>query len=353
MRCKFTHIFIYTYTNMTSNTISNNFILGTMNINYKYTSNKDTSIQNYSNIIETYIQNCKANNEKPILDTAYYYGNTTTEQILGDILTNNSLSLIPKIATKANPWLNNDFTNGILGQLSKDGIEYQLKTSLKNLQMDKIDIFYLHCPDHETSIHDTLEACNTLWRKDKFNYLGISNYSKEQLTEICSICESTGYIIPTYYQGMYNLICRKVEEIFPLLDEYNIEFWGYNPLAGGLLTSKYGKSNASSLSTASATRFNGNAIYQNIFWKEPIITHLTDNFFIHKQSCCEYSFQWLSQFSKMRKNDKIIIGASTVEQCIENMKYIQYPILDYSHDIINKLNNIYTDIEIWSPNYYY
>jgi aflatoxin B1 aldehyde reductase len=158
--------------------------------------------------------------------------------------------------------------------------------------------------------------------------------------------------MPKYYQGMYNLICRKVEEIFPLLDEYNIEFWGYNPLAGGLLTGKY--SNEVLEQSSLTSRFKGNSIYQNIFWKEPIIKKLSSDFFIYDQlTCSEYSFQWLSRYSKMRINDKIIIGASSVEQCKQNMKYIQHPILNYNHDILNKLNNIYTDIELWSPNYFY
>jgi len=94
----------------------------------------------------------------------------------------------PLIATKANPWFENDFSNGILGQLSPENVERQLNTSLKNLQKENIEYFFLHAPDHETPIIDTLTKCDELWRKEKFHQLGISNYSKDQLEEILNIC---------------------------------------------------------------------------------------------------------------------------------------------------------------------
>ena len=224
-------------------------VLGTMNIEYPYSSNSNTSLEYYQSILEKYI----SQTEHPILDTAYYYGNTKTEKVLGKILP--KLSRKPQIATKANPWFQNDFTNGQYGQLSCEELTRQLNTSLKNLEIEKVDYFYLHCPDYETPIQETLETCDYLWRKEKFDYLGISNYSKFQLQEIMNICEKNGLNVPRYYQGMYNMICRKVEEIFPLLDDYNIDFWAYNPLAGGLLSGKYKDG-----IPESNTRFSSNSI---------------------------------------------------------------------------------------------
>ena len=159
-------------------------ILGTMNIEYPYSSQKDKNIYTYKNIIEQYI----SSTSNPILDTAYYYGNTKTECILGTII--ESLDKIPKISTKANPWYNNDFTNGVYGQLSGPNLEFQLNSSLKNLKLESVDTFYLHCPDYETPIIETLEKCDELWRKEKFDNFGISNFSKMQLEEIFIKCEN-------------------------------------------------------------------------------------------------------------------------------------------------------------------
>jgi aflatoxin B1 aldehyde reductase len=310
-----------------------NLVLGTMNIEYKYTSNTDNTITHYENIINEYIHNV----DNPILDTAYYYGNTKTEQILGEILMNKKV----KIATKANPWFNNDFTNGILGQLSPDNIERQLYTSLKNLKKDNVDIFYLHSPDHETPINDTLIKCEELWRKEKFNIFGLSNYSKNQVDEIINLSENLS-IKPKIYQGMYNLISRKVEEIFPLLDDNNIEFWAYNPLAGGLLTGKYIND------INENCRFKNNEIYQNIFWKNEIIENMKD--FNKLSNKIEYSYLWLKNYSKLRDNDKIIIGISTINQLKYNLQVFNENKL-ITNDVLQILNNIHNSDH--SPNYYY
>jgi len=313
-----------------------NVVLGTMNIGYKYSSNTNNTTEYYENIINEYFHNVS----EPILDTAYYYNNTETEKVLGDINLNKKI----KIATKANPWFNNDFTNNKLGQLSPDNLERQLNTSLNNLKLNNVDIFFLHCPDHETPINETIDKCDELWRKEKFNLLGLSNYSKNQIEEILIYCEDTN-IKPKIYQGMYNLISRKIEEIFPLLDNYNIDFWAYNPLAGGLLTGKY---NNYDLNVCENCRFKNNEIYQNIFWKKEILKNLNE--FNKLENKIEYSYLWLKNYSKLRNNDKIILGVSTIDQLKYNLNVInENKIID--ENTLSILNNIY-DIDV-SPNYYY
>lgn len=317
-----------------------NIILGTMNIEYPYSSQSNKSIDKYTEIIKEYI----SLTENPILDTAYYYGNTKTEKILGEIF--EQLDKIPKIATKANPWYNNDFTNNIHGQLSKVNLEFQLKTSLLNLKLDKVDTFYLHCYDYETPIIETLEKCDELWRKEKFDNFGISNFSKDQLENMLVLCENNKLNSPKYYQGMYNIISRKVEEIFPLLEKYNIEFWAYNPLAGGLLTGKYQNKNVDNIES----RFKNNEIYQNIFWKDKILSNCEH--FFNNGNCTEYAFQWLKKHSKLRNNDKIILGVSTIDQLLLNLNLLEKE-TNYNKNIINNINDIYYNIEDISPNYYY
>ena len=343
-------------------------VLGTMNINYLYssantnntntnnstTTNNSTNIETYKSIIETYLQSTGKN---AILDSAYYYGNTTTEQTLGEILP--TLSFIPKITTKVNPWYENDFTNGKLGQLNKEGIQQQLTTSLNNLKLDQVEILYLHCPDYETPIETTLETCDTLWRREKFNHFGISNFSLDQLKEILEASEKHGYNPPRYYQGMYNLISRKVEEIFPLLRENKIEFWAYNPLAGGLLTGKY-RNYKNTNEITDNSRFKNNQIYQSIFWKPEIIENnkVQDFFQLGNKKCIEYSFKWLQKYSKMdHTTDKIVLGCSNVEQLTNALDVLQNErnatTVEKEIEIKYVNNYLYQDIAEFSPNYWY
>jgi len=355
---------------MVNNNMDTSPVLGTMNINYLYSSantnntngannadnTNNANIELYKSIIETYLQRT---GKHAILDSAYYYGNTTTEQTLGYILP--TLSFIPKITTKVNPWYENDFTNGKLGQLSKEGIQQQLATSLNNLKVDQVDLLYLHCPDYETPIETTLETCDMLWRREKFNHLGVSNFSLNQLKEILELTEQHGYNPVRYYQGMYNLISRKVEEIFPLLEDNDIEFWAYNPLAGGLLTGKYRdfKNSDEINEIADNSRFKNNTIYQSIFWKPEIIENQKiQNFFqLGNKKCIEYSYKWLQKYSKMNQTtDRIVIGCSSVEQLTNSLDIIQNErtnTMETEIEIKYLNNYLYQDIAQFSPNYYY
>ena len=313
-------------------------ILGTMTINYDYVSS-DNSIDEHKSIIQKYIDSV----EDPILDTAYYYGNTKTEQTLGEIIPN--LSVTPKIATKANPWFENDFTNNKLGQLSNDNLKRQLNTSLKNLNLNEVDIFYLHCPDYETPIKETLESMQDLYRQEKFNHFGLSNFSKEQLLDVINICDDNNLLQPKYYQGMYNLLCRKVEEIFPILKENNINFWGYNPLAGGLLTGKYVNLSKDKFNNS---RFKNNKIYQNIFYKPEILTAVE----LINSNCdnlLDYSLGWYNYNKYLGDNDAVIIGVSNIKQLESNLSILSKK---NSYNYFQAYN-LYDNIKNYTPNYYY
>ncbi|XP_059232325.1 aflatoxin B1 aldehyde reductase member 2-like [Mustela nigripes] len=76
-------------------------------------------------------------------------------------------------------------------------------------------------------------------QEGKFVELGLSNYASWEVAEIC-ICRNNGWILPTVYQGMYNITTRQVEtELFLCLRHFGLRFYAYSPLAGGLLTGKY------------------------------------------------------------------------------------------------------------------
>lgn len=338
-------------------------ILGTMNIEYPWTSNPSNTIGGYKEIINYYLQWSKANSNLSILDTAYYYGDTKTEQVLGKILP--ELDYLPQIVTKANPWFQNDFTSGKFGQLDKTNLQRQLETSLSNLALKQVDVFYLHCWDWETPIRETLEITNDMWRREKFNKFGISNFCPDQVNMVMEIIEEQGLCPLSYYQGMYNMVARKVEEIIPIINLNKIEFWAYNPLAGGLLTGKYAKiyntkldTNYNSQLDTTNSRFGSNKIYQNIFWKEPILNGIAD--FVNLPNPTNYALNWYShsQDSKLNyQRDGIIIGSSSLEQIKNNLKCLENN-NNNNENIID--NNVYTDFNLKynefksdTPNYFY
>ena len=165
------------------------------------------------------------------LDTAHTYCDGLTEQMLGRILTPAKRAGF-YIASKVNPW--ND------GGLQAAEVRRQFGEILERHGSDSIDLLYLHSPDLETPIAQTLEACFELFQQGRFRHFGLSNFAAWQVAEVVELCRHNGWMQPEVYQGMYNALTRDVErELFPCLRNYGMRFYAYNPLAGGLLTGKH------------------------------------------------------------------------------------------------------------------
>ncbi|KAB5537256.1 hypothetical protein PHYPO_G00116720 [Pangasianodon hypophthalmus] len=252
------------------------------------------------------------------LDTAFMYNDGNAEMIIGAM----QLPQTVRIATKANPW------NG--KTLKPESVRSQLETSLKRLRIQSINIFYLHAPDHENPIQDTLRACNELHKEGKFKELGLSNYASWEVAEICQICRHNSWVPPTVYQGMYNATTRQVEtELLPCLRHFGIRFYAYNPLAGGLLTGKYHYEDKDG--SQPAGRFFGNdwaAVYRDRFWKEShfhaidgVLKALEAAYGSEKPSLTSAAIRWMYHHSQLKAEhgDGMIIGMSTMEQLQENL----------------------------------
>lgn len=289
------------------------------------------------NILKTYFETCPSN---PLwIDTAYYYKGQAS---LGKALLNYSTNF--KISTKVNPWFNNDFTNGILGQLNKENIEKQCRSCLVDLERDCVDMLFLHSYDYETPLIETLQTVNDIYRqKEWFHQWGISNFSKQQLSESLDICEANDFLYPSSYQGMYNVMCRNVEEIFPILCDYQLRFWAYNPLCGGLLVHGQPKKTSGRFSSP---------IYQSLFGQHSSFVNACQEWI---QTCqvtnaSAFSLQWLS--SQLRQDDVLLLGASNSQQLDDNIKHVLRNEITPHH--VLQANRIYDTIpKKYIPSYYY
>jgi aflatoxin B1 aldehyde reductase len=95
-----------------------------------------------------------------------------------------------------------------------DILRENLELSLKELQTDTVDIFYLHAADRATPFAETLEAVNQLHKEGKFVQLGLSNFTAFEVAEICTLCAANGWVRPTIYQAMYNAISEYLLYLF-------------------------------------------------------------------------------------------------------------------------------------------
>lgn len=117
-------------------------------------------------------------------------------------------------------------------------LKQAVEDSLKRLQTDYIDLFYIHAPDQDTPKDEAVGVLKQLKDEGKIRAIGVSNFSLEQLKE----ANRDGYV--DVLQGNYNLLQREAEqEFFPYTTENNISFIPYFPLASGLLAGKYNNFN--------------------------------------------------------------------------------------------------------------
>ncbi|KAF9301484.1 hypothetical protein BGZ74_006642 [Mortierella antarctica] len=234
------------------------------------------------------------------IDTARIYGNGETEEALGETHALDGL----KIATKV--WPSAPCAHG------QEKLAPTFRASLNALQVDKIDIFYLHAPDFTAPFEETLKA------------FGLSNYSAWQVAWIYQICKQNGYVLPTMYQGMYNPITRDVaRELFPCLKAFGISFDAYNPLAGGLLSGKH-QFEDSVVNDGSRydTKMGFGKIYRERYWNELFLKAIRDLKSTAESlgiSLVDATLRWMVHHSGLGPDDGIVMGASSVSHLKSNL----------------------------------
>jgi aryl-alcohol dehydrogenase-like predicted oxidoreductase len=164
------------------------------------------------------------------LDTADLYGPLKNEQLIAKAIGNNRSQYI--LATKFGWEINdeNKVTWAINGK--KTYVKKALERSLKNLNTDYIDLYYLHRLDKNTPIEETVEAMSELVKEGKVGYIGLSEVSSETVKRAHAVHPITAV------QSEYSLFERTVEErgVLKTLNELGIGFVAYSPLGRGFLS---------------------------------------------------------------------------------------------------------------------
>ncbi len=167
-------------------------------------------------------------------DTAPVYGFGVSEELIGKALKSVREKVL--IATKCGLKWDKKALGSIKKNAKKDSIIQEANDSLRRLQTDWIDLYQVHWPDVETSQEETMEALLKLQEQGKIRYIGVSNYSVDQMQD----CLKKGTIVSL--QPEYSLVQRSIEkETVPFCMENRIGIIAYSPLASGVLTGKYDK----------------------------------------------------------------------------------------------------------------
>lgn len=177
-----------------------------------------------------------------LFDTADIYGSApgVSETLLGQALGGRHEGLV--IATKFG---HSDFAGPVEGQGAKGSRAYiraSVEGSLRRLRLERIDLYQQHTPDPETPLDETIAVLDELVAEGKIAAYGHSNFSGAQIAEAVDAAARLDVAPYVSAQNEYNLLEREVErEVLPASVEAGIGFLPYFPLANGLFTGKFSR----------------------------------------------------------------------------------------------------------------
>ena len=245
------------------------------------------------------------------VDTARIYSSGSCESIMGAAVRQSKV-LSFKFGSKAHP---------SQGSLSAACVEEQLTKSLAESELPSFDEYFLHSPDSETPLLESLVYLHSQVLNGKVKAIGLSNYHAAEVARAFELCKEHSLTPPSVYQGLYNPLNRMVEdELLPVLRANNCRFVAYNPLAGGLLTGKH------DLNTVPQGRFKDNPNYLGRFFTPANFEAVSEI----SKACEEAGWQmveaayvWSLRHSSLTPDDGLLLGASSAAQLSANLAAVK------------------------------
>lgn len=242
-----------------------------------------------------------------LIDTADTYQSGESEEILGKAIKARRNDFV--IATKYTRGVGQTNSLATLGNHRKSMIQ-AVEDSLRRLNTDRIDIYFIHQDDQFTPIDEIVRGLDDLVRAGKIVYGGISNFPSWRVAAAATLADLRGWSAISVIEVEYNLLQRETErELLPMADAYGLGVMAWSPLAGGLLTGKYRKGES-----GRATVFKDNFPYE--YGK--ITENILDELFIIANAM-ESEPQLVALAWLKAKGVIPIIGIRTIEQLEKNL----------------------------------
>lgn len=248
-------------------------------------------------------------------DTADVYAGTKAEEVLGRALKGvrrESLEIFTKVYWPTGPGKNDR-------GLSRKHIFESIHGSLRRLQTDYVDLYQAHRFDYETPLEETLKTFDDLVRQGKVLYVGVSEWTADQIAQALKIADEMGFDRIVSNQPQYSMLWRVIEsEIVPLSEKEGVSQIVFSPIGQGVLTGKYvpgqqppeGSRATDKSGSAMIARFMKDDVLSRVQELKPIAADLG-------LTMAQLAVAWVLQNPNVAS---AIVGATRPEQVRDNVK---------------------------------
>jgi aryl-alcohol dehydrogenase-like predicted oxidoreductase len=263
-------------------------------------------------------------------DTADNYTEGESEKILAQTLKNLNIArtdvvIATKVYSRVGPGRND--IGASRGHIM-DGVE----ASLRRLQTDHIDLYQIHGNDSVTPVDETLRALDTLVQQGKVRYIGCSNWQAWKIAKALGISEFRNLAQFDTLQAYYSIAGRDLErEIIPLLESEKVGLLVWSPLAGGLLSGKFNRTNQKP-SDSRRTDYDFPSVDKDRTWN--ILDVMAPIAKAHECSPARVSLAWLLARPVVTS---VIIGTKRVDQLQDNLAAVE---LTLTQDELRQLDEV-------------
>lgn len=263
------------------------------------------------------------------IDTAAVYGLGHAEEVVGKAI--KGMSDPPVIATKCSR--NWDSEGNIVKIQTRDSIRQEVENSLRRLQVEVIDLYQVHWPEPDEQIEEGWETMTELVEEGKVRFIGVSNYSVDQLKRISRIQK------PASLQPPYSMITPEFEEsLLPYCKKNNIGVVAYSPMYKGLLTGKITRERIATLPQDDHRRkdpnFNEPRLSKNLHIVEQL-SALARHLHI---TVAQLSIAWVLRWPAVTS---AIVGARNPQQLRETVEAGQ---IELSEDVVAEIDKILSSV---------
>lgn len=264
------------------------------------------------------------------IDTANIYNAGESEVVVGKAIADRRHQVV--LATKGRQAMG---TGPNTSGATRLHLMRELDNSLRRLGTDFVDIYYVHTPDYETPIEETLRALDDMVRSGKVHYIACSNFRAWRLCEALWTSQRLNLHAFCCVQPLYNMVNRDIEvELLPLCQEYNIGVVSYSPLARGILTGKY-KPGETAPEGSRAARKDPRMLQAE--WREDSLK-VAAEIAAHCQSRgvspSQFALAWCLANPIITS---IIIGPRTLEQYEDNLGCLDITVTDEDEALVDSL----------------